>query len=98
MNKLANIHPVEILLEEVLGPLNIRQTRLTRDISVSPGCMNEIVHGKHSITADTDLRFSKVFGTSEVFWLGVQARYNLEEKCNMVGNSLNKICMLDCCV
>ena len=78
--KLKNIHPGEILLEEFLLPMTISQNKLATDIGVSPRRINEIVHGKRSITADTDLRLSRALGTSEGFWLGLQADYDLEEK------------------
>jgi addiction module HigA family antidote len=72
------IHPGEILMEEFLEPLGVSQYRLAKDISVSPRRINEIVHGKRSITADTALRLAKFFGTTERFWLNLQVRYDLE--------------------
>jgi antitoxin HigA-1 len=78
--KLKNIHPGEVLLEEFLLPMMISQNMLARDIGVPPRRINEIVHGKRAVTADTDLRLSKALGTSEGFWLGLQADYDLEEK------------------
>jgi len=78
--RLKNIHPGEVLLEEFLVPMNISQNKLARDIEVPPRRINEIVHAKRSITADTDLRLSRALGTSEGFWLGLQADYDLEEK------------------
>ena len=72
------IHPGEILMEEFLEPLGISQYRLAKDISVSPRRINEIVHGKRSITADTALRLARFFGTTERFWLNLQVRYDLE--------------------
>ena len=72
------IHPDEILLEEFLEPMEISQYRLAKDISVPPRRINEIVHGKRSISADTALRLSRFFGTSERFWLNLQTRYDLE--------------------
>ncbi len=72
------IHPGEILMEEFLEPLGISQYRLAKDISVSPRRINEIVHRKRSITADTALRLAKFFGTTERFWLNLQVRYDLE--------------------
>lgn len=91
MTKLKNIHPGEILLEEFLLPMAISQNKLARDIDVSPRRINEIVHGKRSITADTDLRFSRALGTSEGFWLGLQADYDLEEKRTGLKSKLAKI-------
>jgi addiction module HigA family antidote len=76
--KFDPVHPGEILLEEFLEPLGISQYRLAKDISVSPRRINEIVHGKRSITADTALRLSRYFGLSERFWMNLQARYDLE--------------------
>jgi addiction module HigA family antidote len=76
--KLAPVHPGEILLEEFMQPLGLSQTRLGRDLGVSPRRINEIVHGKRSITADTALRLSRYFGTSAEFWLGLQADYDLD--------------------
>jgi addiction module HigA family antidote len=80
------VHPGEILLEEYLKPLGLSQYRVAKDISVPPRRVNEIVHGARSITADTALRFSKYFGTSERFWLNLQMRYDLEvEKDRLAG-------------
>jgi antitoxin HigA-1 len=76
--KLAPLHPGEILLEEFMQPLGLSQTRLGRDLGVSPRRINEIVHGKRSISADTALRLSRYFSTSAEFWLGLQADYDLD--------------------
>jgi len=82
----APVHPGEILLEGFLKPLGISQYRLAKDISVHPRRINEIVHGKRSITADTALRLSRYFGMSERFWMNLQARYDLEtEKDRLAG-------------
>ncbi|MGB7573405.1 MAG: HigA family addiction module antitoxin [Thermodesulfobacteriota bacterium] len=75
---LAPIHPGEILMEEFLKPLGITQYKLAKDIHVPARRINEIVHGKRSITADTALRLSRYFNLSERFWLNLQARYDLE--------------------
>jgi addiction module HigA family antidote len=75
---IAPIHPGEILMEEFLKPLGISQYKLAKDISVPARRINEIVHGKRSITADTALRLSRYFNLSERFWLNLQARYDLE--------------------
>ena len=72
------IHPGEILLEEFLNPLNLSQYRVAKEINVPARRINEIVHGKRSISADTALRLSRFFGTSERFWLNLQLRYDLE--------------------
>ncbi len=79
MNKLANIHPGEILLEDFMKSMDISQNALARAIHVSPRRINEIVNGKRTITADTALRLAKAFGTTEQFWLGLQADFDLEE-------------------
>lgn len=76
--RLPPIHPGEILMEEFLNPMGISQYRLAKDISVSPRRINEIVHGKRSITPDTALRLSRFFGLTERFWVNLQARYDLE--------------------
>ena len=91
MIKLKNIHPGEILLEEFLLPMEISQNKLANNIGVSPRRINEIVHGKRSVTADTDLRLSRALGTSEGFWLGLQADYDLEEKKASLKSTLGKI-------
>ena len=87
--KLAPIHPGEILLEEFLGPMGISQYRLAKDISVPARRINEIVHGKRSISANTALRLSKYFGTTERFWLNVQTRYDLEVEKDRLGSRLD---------
>jgi addiction module HigA family antidote len=76
--KMAPIHPGEVLLQEFLRPLRVSQYRLAKDISVPPRRVNEIVHGKRAISADTALRLSRYFGTSDRFWLNLQTRYDLE--------------------
>lgn len=89
--KLKNIHPGEILLNEFLLPMSISQNKLANDIDVPPRRINEIVHGKRAITADTDLRLSRAFGTSEGFWLGLQADYDLEERRKQINHKLKRI-------
>lgn len=76
--KIARIHPGEILFEEYLKPLGLSQYRLAKDISVPARRVNEIVHGKRAITADTALRLARFFGTSDRFWLNLQTRYDIE--------------------
>mgnify|MGYP006302509299 CR=1 FL=1 len=88
--KLAPIHPGEILLEEFLKPLGISQYRLAKDISVSPRRINEIVHGKRGVSPDTALRLSRYFGLSERFWINLQARYDLEIEKDRLQNRLDK--------
>jgi addiction module HigA family antidote len=77
-NKIPPVHPGEILLEEFLTPLNISQNQLGKDLGVSPRRINEIVHGKRSITADTALRLGRYFNNSRQFWLGLQMDYDLD--------------------
>ena len=77
--RLRNIHPGEVLLEEFLAPMGISQNALARATGVPPRRINEIVLGKRTLTADTALRLAAFFGTSEGFWLGLQADYDLEE-------------------
>lgn len=72
------IHPGEVLLYEYLEPLGVTQHRLALAISVPPRRINEIVHGKRRITADTALRMARYFGTTERFWLNLQSRYDVE--------------------
>jgi addiction module HigA family antidote len=76
--KMAPVHPGEILLEEFLKPLGISRSRLARDTSVPPRRITDIVRGKRPITADTALRLARHFGTTERFWLNLQAHYDLE--------------------
>ena len=90
MAKLPNIHPGEVLREEFLTPLNLSQNRVARDINVPPRRINEIVLGKRAVTADTALRLARYFGTSERFWLGLQADYDLEEARRALGGRLDK--------
>ena len=94
--RIMPIHPGEILLEEFLEPLGISQYRLAKDISVPARRINEIVHGKRSITADTALRLSRYFGLSDRFWLNLQARYDLElEKDKLEGRIETEVKVLE---
>jgi addiction module HigA family antidote len=86
--KLAPIHPGEVLAEEFLAPLGLSQYRLAQDLSVPPRRINEIVHGKRGISADTALRLARYFGTSPQFWLNLQARYELEVEQERLGSRL----------
>ena len=90
MRKMAPVHPGEILFEEFLKPLGISQYKLAKDISVPPRRINEIVHGKRSITADTALRLARYFGLSERFWLNLQSRYDLEVEKDKLDMRLEK--------
>jgi len=78
IKRIAPIHPGEILLEEFLKPMGISQNQIGRDLGVSPRRINEIIHGRRSITADTALRLSIYFGNSATFWLGLQMDYDLD--------------------
>ena len=88
------IHPGEILLLEFLEPLGISQYRLAKSISVPPRRINEIVHGKRSISADTALRLARFFGTSDRFWLNLQVRYDLEVEKERLGGKLDDEVMI----
>ena len=85
------VHPGEILLEEFLAPLGVSQYQLAKAVDVPARRINEIVHGQRRITADTALRLSRYFGTSERFWLNLQARYDLEIEKDRLGTSLEDI-------
>ncbi len=80
MDRLANIHPGEILLEEFLRPLEITAYRLSKDTDIPQTRISQIIKGKRRITADTALRFSSYFGNSAKFWLGLQDDYDIEEE------------------
>ena len=88
--RLPPVHPGEVLLEEFLRPLRISQYRLAKDIGVPPRRINEIVHGKRTVTAGTALRLSRYFGTSERFWLNLQAQHDLEVEKDRLGDHLEK--------
>ena len=88
--KLAPIHPGEILLKDFLEPMGISQYRIAHDISVPPRRVNEIVHGTRAITADTALRLSRYFGTTDRLWLNLQTRFDLEEQKDILGDRLEK--------
>jgi addiction module HigA family antidote len=91
MTTLTPIHPGEIMMEEFLKPLAVSQNRLAVAIGVPPRRINEIVHGKRRITADTALRLARYFGTTDRFWLNLQIRYDLEVEKDHLGNSLDRI-------
>lgn len=88
MPYLKNIHPGEVLQEEFLLPMELSQTRAAKDMGVSPRRINEIVLGKRSITADTAMRLSLYFGTSELFWMGLQDDYDLDEVRRQKGDEI----------
>ncbi len=89
--RLRNIHPGEVLLEEFLVPMGVSQNALARATGVPPRRINEIVLGKRALTADTALRLAAFFGTSEGFWLGLQADYDLEETRLGMGKELLRV-------
>lgn len=91
MAKLKNIHPGEILLEEFLIPLNISAYKLAKDIDIPQTRISEIVKGNRRITADTALRFSKYFGNSAKFWLGLQDDFDIEQESLTKKVQLNSI-------
>lgn len=88
--KLAPVHPGEVLMAEFLTPLGLSQYRLAKDTGVPPRRINEIVHGTRAVTADTALRLARFFGTSERFWLNLQAQYDLEVARDRLAGRLEK--------
>jgi addiction module HigA family antidote len=88
--RLPPIHPGEILFEEFLKPMDISQYRLAKDISVPPRRINEIVHGKRSVTADTALRLGRFFEIAPQFWLNLQSRFDLEVAEDLLADRLDK--------
>jgi len=88
--KLAPVHPGEVLLEEFLKPLGLSQNRLGLALGVSPRRVNEIVLGKRRITAETALRLARYFGTTPQFWLGLQADYDLDVAEDELGERLER--------
>jgi addiction module HigA family antidote len=95
MEKLANVHPGEILYFEFLEPLEISAYRLSKDLKIPQTRISEIVKGNRRITADTALRLSKYFGNSAKFWLGLQDDYDIEAETRMKESELNEIKQFD---
>jgi len=91
MERINNIHPGEVLLEEFLIPLNITAYRLSKDLAIPQTRVSEILKGRRRITADTALRLSKYFGNSPKFWLGLQDDYDLEEEMLTRNHEFQKI-------
>ena len=91
MEKLKNIHPGEILLEEFLIPMQISAYRLAKETFLPQTRISEIIKGKRRITADTAIRLSKCFNTSAKFWLGLQDDYDLEEERDQKNQEFNNI-------
>jgi antitoxin HigA-1 len=94
MKKLAPIHPGEILAEEFLVPMAISQYRLAKDIGVPARRINEIVHGKRGITADTALRLGHYFAMTPQFWMNLQARFDLETEADRLGKEIDRLPVL----
>ena len=88
--KLPPGHPGEVLLEEFLEPAGLSQYRLAKDVSVPPRRINEIVHGKRAVTADTALRLARYFGTTPRFWLNLQAQHDLDIEADRLGDRLDR--------
>ena len=88
---MSPIHPGEVLLQEYLEPLGVTQHRLAVAIGVPPRRINEIVHGKRRVSADTALRLARYFGTTERFWLNLQSRYDLELERDRLAPALEEI-------
>jgi len=86
--KLTSVHPGEILLEDLIKQLGVSQYRLCKDISVQPRSINQIVRGERSITAETALRLSRYFGTSDRSWLNLQSRYDIDAEKDWLGDRL----------
>jgi len=89
--RLPDIHPGEILNEDFLGPLGVTQYRLAQAVSVPPRRINEIVHGKRAISADTALRLARYFGTTPDFWINLQAQYDLRQAEKSLKRVMDKI-------
>ena len=90
MKKIPPVHPGEILQEEFLEPLDISQNRLGKELGVSPRRINEIIHGRRAVTADTALRLSRFFGNSAGFWLGLQMDYDLDVAADALASRIRR--------
>lgn len=88
---LPNPSPGDILLEDFLKPMGLSQNALARAVNVPPRRINEIVLGKRSLTADTDLRLARYFGVTEGFFLGLQADYDLMQRRREIEDELKRI-------
>ncbi len=91
MERLSNIHPGEILLEEFLRPLEITAYRLSKGTEIPQTRISQIIKGKRRITADTALRLASYFGTTAKFWLGLQNDYDIEEERGTINEVLTKM-------
>ena len=90
-DKIPPVHPGEVLLEDFIKGFEITQNRLAVAIAVPPRRINEIVHGKRGITADTALRLAKYFGTSAEFWINLQSHYELDRAEDLAGDQIASI-------
>ena len=88
--RVAPIHPGEVLLEEFLNPLGLTQYRLAKELKVPARRINQIVHGTRAVTADTALRLARFFGTSDRFWLNLQAAFDLDVERDRLGPRLKR--------
>ena len=88
--KIPPLHPGEVLFEEFLKPMNMSQNQLGRSLGVSARRINEIIHGKRSVTADTALRLARHFGNSPQFWLGLQMDYDLDVETDRLSARIEK--------
>jgi addiction module HigA family antidote len=91
MNRLPNVHPGEVLLEEYIKPAGLTVYRVAKDTRMSQTRLSEIIRGRRRITAETSLRLAKYFGTSAQFWLGLQNDYDLEEESESLSKTLEQI-------
>ena len=89
-DRLPNVHPGEVLLEDFMRPLGLSQNALARALRVPPRRINELVHGKRAVSADTDLRLCRYFGLSEGLFLRLQVEFDLEEAKRRLGDRLGK--------
>jgi len=90
MKKMAPLHPGEVLFQEFMLPLEISQNKLGKELAISPRRINEIIHGKRRVTADTALRLSVYFGNSPSFWLGLQIDYDLDNAIDLNGKQIQR--------
>ena len=91
MSKLVPIHPGEVLIEDFVAPLGLSRHKVAVAIGVPPRRINGIVHGRRRVTADTALRLAHYFGTSELLWINLQSRYDLEVGKDALGDALDTI-------
>ncbi|BDA78599.1 transcriptional regulator [Leptospira kobayashii] len=91
MKKIKNVHPGEILNEEFLLPMGISAYRLAKETKLSPTRISDIIHERRGISADTALRFSKFFGNSVEFWMGIQNEFEIREEKEKIKKDLNEI-------